>query len=336
MIMQPADTAARQDTVPVIKIQQEAPAKLRSDSLLLSADPLHIGSARLKLDTLQVADTTTICFRNSISDVTFYDSTNLLTIIYPYHQDQFPELFTAKNKVIQEEARTELLKHLRAGSESPVIPLHEDWFILVILISAFLFGLIRRSSLDVLHSIERFFLFRSIGEPSARDTGSLFNWDSTIMNLLSFLTLGLFAYTAANLNDAVPAGFPGILIWLVLVIAIIAVVTMKHLVCLITGYISDERDLFAEYIISIYQFYRFSAILIFVATVLIIYTTIVPAIVYLNAGLVAIAALYLIRVLRLLLIFLNRNISLFYFLLYLCALEILPVVISVKYISGFV
>ena len=46
--------------------------------------------------------------------------------------------------------------------------------------------------------------------------------------------------------------------------------------------------------------------------------------------------MYSIRVIRLLIIFLNRNISIFYLILYLCALEILPVLIVVKYFTGLV
>ncbi len=53
-------------------------------------------------------------------------------------------------------------------------------------------------------------------------------------------------------------------------------------------------------------------------------------------GIIVLGILYLIRVLRLFVIFINRNISILYLILYLCALEILPILISVKYISGLV
>jgi hypothetical protein len=91
-----------------------------------------------------------------------------------------------------------------------------------------------------------------------------------------------------------------------------------------------------EYLISIYQFYRFSGLVIFVITILMLYTTIIPGQAYLKAGLTVLVSFYLIRVTRLFIIFINKNISLFYLILYLCALEILPVVVSVKYISGLV
>jgi hypothetical protein len=331
-----------QDSMMVKEPLPGVPANHRIDSFKAYTKILQKDTAVVRNDsipeaqTLSAADTATICYRNSISDVTFYDSTNLLTRIYYSHQDKFPILFTSRNREIQDKAKAVLEQHLKAGNERPVIPLHDDWIILVIFVSAVLFGLIRRSSLELIHSVERFFLFRGIGEPVSRDTGSLLNWDSTLKNLLSFLSLGLFGYAAAAWYDVLPATLPGVVSWLILVVIIIAAVTLRHISCLLTGYISGQRDVFLEYIMSMYQFYRFCAIFIFVVTILIVYTTILPAKVYFTAGIFVIGLLYLIRVMRLLLIFINRGISLFYFILYLCALEILPVVISVKYVSGFI
>jgi hypothetical protein len=286
--------------------------------------------------SVHVADTATMCIRNGIADFTFYDSTNLLKNIYPRHEDRFPVLFTEKNRIIQDEAMSVLVKHLKPGTEVQLMPLHDDWIILIILVLVTLSALIRRSSTNILHGVERFFLFKGIGEPGSRDTGGLLNWDATIKNLLSFLVLGLFGFAAASGFDAIPPGFSGIVIWLIAVLIIIMAVTLRHMVCLITGYISDQREVFLEYIMTVYQFYRFSALVIFVVIILMLYTTIFTVGVYFTAGVVVMGVLYLIRILRLLLIFINRSISLFYFILYLCALEILPVVISVKYISGYI
>ena len=182
--------------------------------------------------------------------------------------------------------------------------------------------------------MERFFLFRGVNNPSSRDIGGLFTLESTIKNLISFLILGLFGYSAASYYNIIPSAISGIIFWIISVIIIIAAVTLRHLVCLVTGAASGERELFTEYLLGIYQFYRFSAILIFVVIILISYSTIFPLESCFIAGAIVLGTLYLIRVIRLFIIFINKNISLFYLILYLCALEILPVVISVKYFSG--
>jgi len=48
------------------------------------------------IETQEPVDTTSVCTRNSISDVTFYDSLNIITRIDQTYSGQFPFLFTEK------------------------------------------------------------------------------------------------------------------------------------------------------------------------------------------------------------------------------------------------
>ncbi len=330
----------QQDTIQVNHIQIRDSLSLKSDSASIPVTIQSTDSVPRRIKTMvtkpvpEIIDTISVCSRNSIEDVTFYDPDNLVGRIEPPHRDAFPFLFTAKGRVIEEEAKASLVKHLRTGDEIPLRPLHDDWIILVILFSTFLFTIIRKSSEPVFQGVERFFLFKGVNYPGSRDIGGLFTFDSTIKNLISFLILGLFGYSAASYYNIIPSAIGGIIFWLIAVIVIIAAVSIRHLVCMVTGIASGERELFSEYLLGIYQFYRFSAILIFVIIILISYSTIFPLESCFTAGAIALGTLYLIRVIRLSIIFINKNISLFYLILYLCALEILPVLISVKYFSG--
>jgi hypothetical protein len=316
MMMQPSHLTARQDSVPV---------NVNAGREVMPED-----------STKQASDTTTLCIRGSIADINFQDSTGILTTLYSSHQDDFPFLFTEKNRIIDAKEITNLVNHLKPGNEVPAPLLHNDWIIFVIFAATILFSLIRKSSVNFIAELEKFFLFRGIGEPSSKDIGGLFNWDSTIKNLLSFLSLGLFGFIAATHYDVIPPALPPLVAWLLIVLIIITMVTLRHIVCILAAFISDSRDTFNEYILSIYQFYRFSAFFILILSVLVIYTKVLPEEICFIAGLIAVGCMYLIRVLRLLFIFLNRGISLFYLILYLCALEILPVIISIKYISGLI
>jgi hypothetical protein len=310
-------------------------------SLTVITGPLN-DSGRVKIIRKNIrpaainTDTTSVCRRCSVCDITFYDPANPVTQIVAPYTDRFPFLFIEKNRALSKEAREMTVRHLRPGNELQLAPLHEDWIIIVLLITVSLFAIIRKSATNLMHGIERYFLFRGINDPASRDSLGIFTWESTIKNLLSFLVLGMFIYSAATYYDLIPAPISGVIFWLISVAFVIAAVTVRHISCLITGSVSGERELFSEYIVSIYQFYRFSAIVIFVLTIIMIYTTVVPVRTCLIAGLATMGALYVLRILHLTLIFINKGVSLFYLILYLCVLEILPVVISVKYISGFI
>jgi hypothetical protein len=281
-------------------------------------------------------DTTSVCVRNSIADITFYDSNNFVSKKVSDSFNRIPFLFTEKPRQLQVEARVSLIKSLKPGKELPLQPFHDDWIIGVIFITAFLYSLIRTTSKSMLPGITRFFLFRGINDPSLRDIGSLFHWQSTLLNLISFLIIALFAFFAASYYNFMPFGISGIFFWLISLGIIISAVTLRHIVCLTAGNISGEKEVFREYLIGIYQAYRLSALFLFVLVVLMSYSILLPARGGVISGIIVLGVMYLIRVIRLLIIFLNRNISIFYLILYLCALEILPVVISVKYFTGLV
>ncbi|MDO9339321.1 MAG: DUF4271 domain-containing protein [Bacteroidales bacterium] len=287
------------------------------------------------LDTQQ-DDTTSVCVRNSIADITFYDSNNVVSKKVLDSFTRFPFLFTEKPRQMQVEARASLIKSLKPGQDLPSQPFHDDWIIGIILIAAFLYSLIRTTSKSMFPGVTRFFLFRGINDPSSRDITGLFHWQSTLLNLISFLIIALFAYFAASYYNFIPSGISKIFFWLIFLGTIISAVTLRHIVCVTAGNISGEKEVFREYLLGIYQSYRFSALFLFVLIVLMSYTMLLPARGGVISGVTVLGIMYLIRVIRLLIIFLNRNISIFYLILYLCALEILPVVISVKYFTGLV
>jgi hypothetical protein len=86
--------------------------------------------------------------------------------------------------------------------------------------------------------------------------------------------------------------------------------------------------------ITVYQAYRYAALILFILVILLSYTELFSAQMIFTIGLIAFSALYLMRIIRLLLIFIKRDVSVLYLILYLCALEFLPVLVTVKYFTG--
>jgi hypothetical protein len=335
-------TDLQQDTIQGKIVIKQDSVQSKSDSVSIIKDlqskdsSSHKPVTASKIIRFVLSDTTSVCKRNSITDVTFYDSDNVIAKIGPDFSNRFPFLFTERNRQLQAEAKVSLVKQLKSGQDLPARQFHDDWVIGIILIAAFLFSLIRATSKSLFPGVPGFFLFRGINDPSSRDIGGLFHWHSTILNLISFFVIGLFSYFAAYYFNLIPPGISGLLFWLISLAIIISAVTLRHIICLITGNISGEKEVFSEYLLGVYQSYRFSAFFLFVLVIIISYTSMLPVRGSLISGFIVLGIMYMIRVLRLLIIFINRNISIFYLILYLCALEILPVLISVKYFTGLV
>jgi hypothetical protein len=332
----------QQDTVPRKIVINQDTTRINHDSVLniISSQPKD--SVRHKFTTVHqnipvdYSDTTSVCTRNSIADPTFYDFNSFIFRIGFGSYKQFPFIFTEKVRKQQTEEKAFLIKHLKPGNDLPTYPLHTDWMILIILVAVFLNSLVKRTSGSLSPGFARFFLFRGINDPVSRDTGGLFHWQSTILNLISFLIIGLFGYSAASYYNFIPTGFKGITIWLIALGIVSSAITLRHITCVITGATSGEQEVFKKYLLGIYQSYRFGALFLFFIIILMSYTRILPIRDFIITGIIVVGLMYMIRVIRLVIIFLNRSISIFYLILYLCALEILPVLIIVKYFTGLV
>lgn len=284
----------------------------------------------------QITDTVSDCSRNIVADVTFYDSTSFIRNIRTAEREEFPYLFVSKSHELAERKHEILMNSLRDGTSLPHDQFKSDWIVPLILFSAFLLAAVRAVPGNFFRSIFRFLFMRGINENGSRDTGVLYQWQSTLLNLSAFTSVSLFCYLLMkHYNVSIP-GVNGLMTWLILFGAVIVVVTLRHIVCNLTGSISDEPEIFREYIINIYQGYRAAGMVFLLLSVLILYTVLVPVNGFFNAGIALTGLIYLLRVIRLFLIFITRHVSILYLILYLCALEILPVVILVKYVTGLV
>ncbi|MBA4321865.1 MAG: hypothetical protein C0408_03510 [Odoribacter sp.] len=281
-------------------------------------------------------NTILFCKRSSIADVTFHDSANIITQIDVSVIQNFPFVFTGINREKLEETKADLIKQLKSGDELPAKLFHNDWILPAILFLFFIYGVIKSESGKFFQGMQKFISFRGINESASRDIGSLYQWQSTLFNLASFLNIGLFVSLTAVWYNVLPSNGKSFIYWMISSGIVIAALTLRHFVCIITGNLSGEKEIFREHLIGIYQAYRVTGLFLFVLTILILYTTFIPLKTLFYTGFCLTALSYLARVSRLFLIFINRHVSIVYLILYLCALEILPVVILIKYVTGLV
>ncbi len=310
----------------VFRKLDELPAFLRTDSGLKRKSSRE--------SEIIITDTTSVCTRNSIADITFFSPSKIIKDLGSIPAGQFPYQLAEKSAKVRQTQNLTLLKDLRDGEVFPDKPLHHDWMIGIILIVAYLYMIVRTKSRGILPEMARFLMFRGITDSVSRDIGSVFTWQSTVLNFISFLILSLFGYCAAVFYEFIPSGIPSFVFMLISLGVVIFGITSRHFICIATGNLSGRSEAFNEYLFNVYQSYRFSSFLIFGLVILLAYTVFFPPQVYLITGFLIIGIFYGYRVLRLFLIFMKRGISILYLILYLCALEILPVLILLKYLTG--
>ncbi len=332
-----------QDTIrPQINIRIDAD-RLLPDSVFMRLDkvPEHIRiadslkklrPAARKAEVI-ITDTTSVCARNSIADVTFYDPSGLFRNIERSQPVFYPFSEAAKPSETYTEQLAGTSGNLRDGSLLPSRPLHHDWLIGVIFLCAYLWLIVRSVNRSFFTEVSRFIMFRGVSESSSRDTGAIFTWQSTILNFVTFTVMSLFFYSFAELSDMIPQGISSFAFMLICLGAIITGITLRHFICIAAGSLSDRQEVFDEYLVTIYNSHRYASILLLAIVMMLAYTAVFPHKILLGAGIAVLAILYLFRVFRLFMIFIKRNISVLYLILYLCALEILPVLILIRYFS---
>ncbi len=179
--------------------------------------------------------------------------------------------------------------------------------------------------------------FRKQPEMPPPGTSSVLAWPYIMRNIFTTVNIGLFAavslFSTGLLRNKDPYSF----VWMTVIISVsfLAALMTRHLVCIFVAEIADLKSLFHEYMIVVYNSWFASALLLFILNGIIIFEPLDNTLPIIIAGLVFISIVLIIRVLRLLLIFNNRHVSVSYFILYLCALEVLPVLVSMKVLGIF-
>ncbi len=179
--------------------------------------------------------------------------------------------------------------------------------------------------------------FRRRPELAPPGTSEVFAWPSLMRNIFTVLNVGLFATAALLLTGTVRRTDPSGSVKLAALLfgSCLAALLLRHLTCILAAEMTGWKSLFREYMNVIYNAWYANAIILFILNGIILFAPLDNSVPFIVAGLVISAIFLIIRTLRLLSIFKYRHVSILYFILYLCALEVLPVLVILKILGVF-
>lgn len=191
----------------------------------------------------------------------------------------------------------------------------------------------RKSIISGLASIS----FRRRGEMTPPGTSEVFSWPPILRNIFTVLNISLFAaITILTLGLAIPGLFGGSTgLTAVLAGAFLAALLIRHLTTIILAEITGLQNLYREYMNIVYNTWFGCALLLFIINTIILFAPLGNPSLIIKTGLFVTAIILIIRTLRLMSIFIDKHVSVFYFILYLCALEVLPVLVTLKLLGAF-
>lgn len=212
--------------------------------------------------------------------------------------------------------------------------LRENWFPGVLLLSFILivwtkirFGKLLNATLSGMWNYKKSFsLFRN--------RSSLYQQTSFLLFLNYLLSGGMFFYLSLKTFDILSFGqsvFPPHM-YLIIILGLTSLYFYMYIVIRLTGFFSLAQEAMSEFSHFTNLFFHNTGLYLFPLNILIPYVNkeVVPWLIY--AGLILIGGFYVLRIVKLLIIFIKKRFSLFFLFLYLCALEIIPFLIFIHLI----
>ncbi|MBE0668200.1 MAG: DUF4271 domain-containing protein, partial [Bacteroidales bacterium] len=208
-----------------------------------------------------------------------------------------------------------------AGENVPGSNLNSDFSFAVLAFSFMLFALLSAFARKNLAESLRSLSFSRQYKPPALLTSVTLTWPPMAMNLFTVLILSLFTVTAAIVTGTL-APLPGIKMirtFALFVAVFTAAPSLRHLSCIIIASVTAQKKLFRESVSVVFNTWFIAAIFSFLFTFLIVFTPLFKPVilVYICGGLIVL--LLFLRIIKLLYIFIRKDVSLLYFILYLCA-----------------
>jgi len=212
--------------------------------------------------------------------------------------------------------------------------LREDWFLIVLVTSFMLitwtkirFGKFLNQTLVSLWNFKA-------ATSLFRNKSSFYKRTSFYLLINYLLSGSLFIYLFLEQFNL--SLFPGtqsdILNYLIIALFLLGLYIYLILVIRITGFLSMKQESFREYSHFTTLFFHNAGFYLFPINAIIPYIYEGTVTWFIYTGFILLSVFYLLRIIRLTVIFFEKRFSIFYLFLYLCALEILPFLICIHLI----
>jgi hypothetical protein len=213
--------------------------------------------------------------------------------------------------------------------------LSTDWMLGIIFLSFIIFSWIRvgfsKYFQVAVQASYNFFTDKRITEEVNVTRNRVFHF----MNFLFYINIALFVTQYLEYYHIAIFNLKGILLFITIFTSIIVIYSAKFILFLLLDFLFLGRESFIKYSFTIFLYNKMIGIALLPIIALLPYVpaAITPWLFYVGAFVIVL--LYILRIFRGLQISFKNRLSIFYLILYLCALEILPILILFKVIYSY-
>ncbi len=204
-----------------------------------------------------------------------------------------------------------------------------SWQIVLLIIGILFVGLAKAFNTNRFKQISKAFFSYQTASEIIREEKAINHRVNILLSSTFLLSISLFIYQIMTLAKINLSNME-VVFYLKILAFLIAIYVVKYLFSYILAFVFKQQTLFFEYVFNISLFNNLLGLML-IPTILVLYFSHINNTVLVNYIAIPIFILvFILRVLRLLKIAKTKNISYFYIFLYICTLEILPLVVMIK------
>jgi hypothetical protein len=221
-------------------------------------------------------------------------------------------------------------------SDLPTPPTHDlrpDWLLALIIGSLVLIAWLKLFYDKFLDQIMQSVTNYQLSVKLLRDQNIFSKRVAFVLNLNLVFMGGAFIYLLFGYYNLRPLPLNDFLSYLCYSGCLMMLLMARYAVLHITGYLFDKHHVFREYLHQIFLIYKSMGIYLIILVIGLAYIREEWRILFIYLGMALISVAYLLRFFKGVRILMNKDVLIFYLILYLCTLEILPFLILYRFFS---
>ncbi|MGE4287504.1 MAG: DUF4271 domain-containing protein [Salinivirgaceae bacterium] len=263
--------------------------------------------------------------------------------IQPFEPELAPVLITkqkiekvAEKSLVEVREQVKQKKPIQVASKSGTFFESTDWMLGLIILVLVIFGWLRvgfgRYVQLAVQTAFNFYSAKRVREESNVLRSRIFH----IMNVLFFINLALFVTQWFDYQNWEMLGLRGIFLFMAVLAFVIVVYSLRGAFMAVIDFLFLAKGSFIYYTTTIFIYNRMIGLLLLplIAIIPFIDPQVTPWLFY--AGFLVVVFFYVFRIFRGLNFGIKNRLSIFYLILYLCALEILPLLVLYKLFETYV
>jgi hypothetical protein len=227
----------------------------------------------------------------------------------------------------------EQVSHELVLPSRPVAQPQQDWFTIMVIISVVLIATVRHTFGNYLGNLFQGFLNYSTSSRMFREQNVSLSQGEIRLEIFSYLVNSLYFYQIVqyfNLN----LPFDGYIKFAFALGLVFLFFLVKKILYKAVGFVFENTIETSEFLFNFGNYIRITGIVVLPFVLLIAWAPFPTPYPLFATGLTTISILYLILIWRGIRIFLKKQFSIFYLFLYLCTLEIIPLLVVLKLITA--